>query len=215
MTLPAADKHDTINARIHAWLLDRLDATMHRLYGRRKQTLFAECCGDVVLEIGAGAGANLRYYPPSTNLIAVEPNPAMHARLRKRAAAAGVDVEIRGLPGEALDLSEAAVDTVVLTLVLCSVSDPAQVVREIRRVLKPGGKCLFVEHVAAPAGSPMRGVQRLLRRPHRWCFDGCCTDRETAATLVGAGFRDLTWESFSVRSPLPYVAPHIAGIAVK
>ncbi len=198
---------------LNAWFLAAADGVMDRVYGRRKRSLFSGLPRTVV-ELGPGAGANLRYYPPGTKLIAFEPNPFAHARLREVAAGRGVELDLRGLPAEALDLPDASADVVISTLVLCSVDDPVQVLAEVRRVLRPGGRFLFVEHVAGPAGSPVRAVQHLLRRPWRWLFEGCCLDRDTAATLEAAGFASLELERFRLALPSP-IRPHVAGRAVR
>lgn len=199
--------------RFNAWLLARGGDLMHRVYGRRKRALFADLPPTVV-EIGPGAGANLRYYERVTRLIAFEPNPFAHDPLREEAAEHGIELDLRYLPAEALDLADESVDVVISTLVLCTVDDPARVLAEVRRVLRPGGRFLFVEHVAGPAGSANRTVQRLFRRPWSWLFAGCCLDRDTAATLEAAGFASVELERFRLTLPSP-IRPHIAGRAVR
>lgn len=199
--------------RLNAWFLDAADGVMDRVYGPRKRPLFTGLPPTVV-ELGPGAGANLRYYRPGTKLIAFEPNPFVHARLREAAAGRGVELDLRRLPAETLDLPDASADAVVSTLVLCTVDDPARVLAEVRRVLRPGGRFLFVEHVAAPPGSRLRALQRLLRRPWRWLFAGCCLDRDTAATLEAAGFASVEIERFRLGLPSP-IRPHVAGWAVR
>lgn len=187
---------------------------MHRVYGERKRDLFADLPREV-LELGPGAGANLRYYAPGTRVIAVEPNDLMHPRLVRHARDRGVDLELHTRRAEALPLGDASVDAVVCTLVLCSVDDPPRVLSEVRRVLRPGGRFVFIEHVAAPPGSALRHLQRLLRRPWRWCFEGCVLSRDTAAAIRGAGFGEVRLHRFEVAAPLAPFAPHIAGLAVR
>lgn len=206
MTRPLCD-------RFNAWLLGRGGDLMHRVYGRRKRALFGDLPPTVV-EIGPGAGANLRYFDPGTKLIAFEPNPFTHCRLREEAAERGIELDLRYMPAERLDLPDASADVVITTLVLCSVHDPVRVLAEIRRILRPGGRFLFIEHVAGRAGSPVRTVQRLLRHPWHWLFDGCHVDRDTAATLEAAGFSSLELERFRLALPSP-VRPHIVGVAVR
>jgi ubiquinone/menaquinone biosynthesis C-methylase UbiE len=203
-----------IRDRLNAWLLASSDETTHRQYGRRKRELFADLPSALV-EIGPGAGANFRYYPPGTRVIAFEPNPALHDRLRQAAADRGIELDLRAGSAEALDLPDASVEAVVATLVLCTVPDPRRVVAEARRVLRPGGRFLFIEHVAAPAGSALRALQRIVRSPWRWLSEGCCVDRDTAALLAAAGFTALHVEPFQVPTPLLPVRPHIVGEAVR
>ena len=204
----------TARNRLNAWLLEGAEAYMHRKYGRRKRTIFRDLPRQVV-EIGPGTGANLRYYPRGTALTAVEPNPAMHPRLRNEAARRGIALTIRGLKGEALDLPDESVPAVVGTLVLCSVDSPRRVVAEIHRVLTPGGKFLFLEHVAALEGSSLNRFQALLARPWQWLFDGCHLNRETHTVLAQAGFRTLDMDCFMLQSPAVMVMPHIFGVALK
>ena len=104
-------------------------------------------------------------------------------------------------------------DAVVSTLVLCSVSDPAAVLRGILRVLKPGGRFLFLEHVLAPPGTRLRRVQKALRPVWKLIADSCHLDRETGTTIEQAGFGQVRYEHF--RLPLGPVATQIAGCAVK
>lgn len=200
-------------AWFNAWMLDRGADVMHRVYGRRKRTLFAGL-PDTVVEIGPGAGANLRYYEPGTRVIAFEPNPFAHARLSREAAERGVELDLRDLSAEQLDLPDASTDVVISTLVLCSVDDPLRVLAEVRRVLRPGGRFLFIEHVAGRPGSAVRTVQRVVRGPWRWLFDGCRVDRDTPAMLEAAGFSSLEIERFGLALPSP-VRPHVVGWAVR
>ena len=141
-----------------------------------------------VVEIGPGSGVNMRYYAPGTHVIAIEPNPMMHDRLRRHADDHGVDLEIRTTRGESIDVADAEADGVVGTLLLCGVDDPAAVIEEAHRILKPGGRYFFTEHVRAPDSSWTLRAQRMLRRPHAWLFNGCRTDQDTAALLRAGPF---------------------------
>lgn len=93
-----------------------------------------------VVELGSGVGANLRYLPAEARLIAIEPNPHMHTRLRRAARSRAVDLEIRSVVTERIDLPDASADAVISSLVLCSVRDPQAVLAEVRRILRPGGR---------------------------------------------------------------------------
>ncbi len=199
--------------RLNAWLLDRADAAMHRIYGARKRVVYRTLPTRLV-EIGPGAGANLRYYSRNTRLIAVEPNPAMHPLLRHKAARHSIRLAIHAQGAERIDLPDDSVDAVVGTLVLCSVRDPRAVVGETLRILRPRGRYIFLEHVAALPGSPMRGLQEFLLRPWRWLFEGCHLNRESHAVIAGAGFRQVEMDCFVQSRLLPF-APHIFGVAVK
>jgi SAM-dependent methyltransferase len=204
----------TLRGRFNSWILELGESNMDRIYGKRKRALFRDLPREVV-EIGPGAGANLRYYAPGTRVIAIEPNPAMHGRLRKNAARQGVDLEIRGIRGEAVDLPDSSCEAVVGTLVLCTVADPRRVVSGVHRILKPGGRFVFVEHVAAPRGTGLRRVQDALYGPWSWLFDGCNLNRTTHLVLEEAGFASIEMDCFLLRVPFVPVRPHIAGRAVK
>ena len=205
--------HNTKN-RLNAWLLAGAEAYMHRKYGPRKRAIFGNLPREVV-EIGPGTGANFRYYGSGTHLTAIEPNPAMHTRLRASAIRWGIDLTIRGLKGEHLDLADESAEAVVGTLVLCSVDRPRRVVAEVRRILKPGGRFLFLEHVAAMSGTPLNRFQGLLAKPWQWAFDGCRLNRETHIVLGQAGFSSLDMDCFMLATPAVMVMPHIFGVAVR
>lgn len=189
-----------------------LDGYVDRLLGRHKRHVFTGLPPTVV-ELGPGVGANLRYLQPGTRLIAVEPNRAMHGRLRARAARAGIDLELHDVPAETLDLPDASVDAVISSLVLCTVPDPVRAVSEVRRVLRPGGRFAFVEHVAAADGTPLRQLQRAVRRPWRWMFEGCSCERDLRTVVETAGFARTVIEDHRLRSPFLPFNTQIAGVA--
>ena len=123
--------------RVHAWLLAHGTAKYERMVADRKRALLGGVTG-TVLEIGPGAGPNLRLYSKDCRWIGVEPNPYMVPYLRQSAEQAGLHTEIRSGVAEQLPAADRSIDAVVATLVLCSVSDPQRVLREVLRVLKPG-----------------------------------------------------------------------------
>ncbi len=196
--------------RLFARLLATGDRSQHRIYGERKRALFADLTGTVV-EIGPGTGINLPYYPRDIQWIGLEPNPHMHSYIREQATDAGIDAEIRTAPASNTGLPDAHVNAVVSTLVLCSVPNLDAALAEIRRILKPGGRFYFMEHVAAPEGSWLRTLQRGIKPVWRPLADGCHPDRETEVAIERAGFRILEREAF--RAEVPVVSPHIIGVA--
>jgi SAM-dependent methyltransferase len=197
--------------KFEAWMLDAASGRIHAQHGKRKTEVIGAMSGTVV-EIGPGSGANMQYYAPGVRVIGIEPNPAMHDRLRANADQHGVDLEIRTLRGEQIDVAEGTADGVVATLVLCGVGDPAGVLSEVRRVLKPGGAYFFIEHVAAAPGSRMRRFQHLVNSPHRWTFNGCEVHRDTQTLLEAAGFASLDLDNLVMRPGL-YMPDFIAGTA--
>ncbi len=180
--------------------------------GDYKRWLFGGLSGTVI-EIGAGTGANFTYYPAGIHWIGIEPNEFMHDALLKSAEKHGIAGELRTGVAEHMEVPDESADVVISTLVMCSVGDQDATMQEIRRVLKPGGKFLFVEHVAAPENSALRTVQKIIKPFWRVAGDGCHTDRETADAVQRAGFSSVEIKMF--RAPIPIVSPHIAGKAVK
>lgn len=203
-----------IRTKLEAALLDAGSRAGHDTYGERKETAIGAMTGTVV-ELGPGTGVNMRYYSPGTRVIGIEPNPGMHDRLRARADEHDVDLEIRTLRGEGIDVDDGEADGVVATLVLCGVDDPAQVVAEVRRVLKPGGTFFFLEHVVAPEGTGTRRAQQLLKRPHRWLFNGCVVDRDTASLLADSGFESIDIEHCDEGRAGLHVRHRVIGTATR
>ncbi|MEL6616400.1 MAG: class I SAM-dependent methyltransferase [Bacteroidota bacterium] len=195
-----------------AWLLSLGTGADARLYGDRKRELLGGLSGTVV-EIGAGAGPNAPYLAPGTRWVAVEPNVHFHRHLRDAADARGLDLVLAAGVAERLPLADGEADAVVSTLVLCSVDGVEATLKEIRRVLKPGGRFVFIEHVAAPEASRLRTWQRRLRHPWGVIADGCRPDQDTLEAIERAGFASVDAERFRLRAGL--VSPHIAGVAIR
>ena len=207
-----AYRPNRVRGPLNAAFFSVLDGTLDRLLRPHKREVFADLPA-TVLELGPGVGANLRYLRPGTRLIAVEPNPAMHGRLRARAAAADVDLDLHATVGERLDVADESVDAVISSLVLCTVPDPAGVLAEVRRVLRPGGRFAFVEHVAAPPGTALRRLQRAVRGPWGWFFEGCSCERDLRAVIEDAGFATTSITDLRLRGPFLPANTQIAGVA--
>jgi SAM-dependent methyltransferase len=178
----------------------------------RKDRLLGGLRG-TLLEVGAGAGANLPYLPRALKVVALEPNPFMHPYLRARARSLDRPVHVVQGNAQTLPFEDDSLDAVLSTLVLCSIPELDPVLEEVVRVLKPGGRFIFLEHVGAPRGSRLLTLQRFLRPAWRKLGDGCLLDRDTEAHLTRAGFGELDVDRFSV--PIPLVSPHISGVATK
>jgi ubiquinone/menaquinone biosynthesis C-methylase UbiE len=146
-----------------------------------------------VLEIGVGSGRNLPFYDPTKieRVIGLDPAAGMLALARKRAGRVPFPVKSVPFPGEALPLESASVDTVVLTYTLCTIGEPGAALEQVRRVLKPGGQLLFLEHGRAPEPR-MRYWQRRLGPLWRRLAGGCRLDRDIPALIAANGFR-LAW----------------------
>lgn len=150
-----------------------------------------------VLEVGMGTGRNLPFYDRSriTRLVGVDPALQMYRLAQKRSREAGIAVELMGLSAEQLPTANASFDTVVCTYTLCSISDAVQALREMRRVLVPGGKLLFCEHGRAPDENVRRWQDRLqpLWGP---LAGGCHLGRDIPALLDAAGFSATTTSAY-------------------
>lgn len=175
--------------RIFAAYYDRLNAAVERSFlGKRREALLHGLTG-AVLDVGAGTGANLPYLRSAERVVAVEPDPAMRARLARRAAETSIPVEVSDASAEALPFGDASFDAVVFTLVLCTVPDPDAALAEARRVLRDDGRLVLLEHV--------RGDGRLARVQDRitplWKVvgAGCHPNRDTLGTLRRRGEFEL------------------------
>ncbi|KAL4569511.1 hypothetical protein LXL04_025150 [Taraxacum kok-saghyz] len=187
-----------------------------------KSQLFAKITGKAtnILEIGIGTGPNLKYYATATsntNIIGVDPNKKMEKYALAAAHASGLpqkNFKFIHAVAESLPVSDASMDAVVGTLVLCSVKDVHKTLQEIKRVLKPGGVYIFVEHVAAKDGTILKVVQRILDPLQQVVADGCHLTRETGETISGLGFSSVDLKT-AFLSSASLINPHAYGIACK
>jgi SAM-dependent methyltransferase len=188
------------------WLGERAGLRAHR------ERLLSGACG-CTLEIGGGTGLNLPHYPDDVDdLVLVEPDAAMRARLKKKLSSGGRAARLVDAPAERLPFPDGSVDTVVSTLVLCTVDAPDVALREIARVLRPGGQLLFLEHVRSESPMLARWQDRLAG-PWRRFARGCRCNRAIAQLIVACGLeldqaRDASW-----RAMPPIVRPLIVGRA--
>lgn len=206
------DEHP-VRGRFNAAFFSAMGGYLNWHLRHHKAAAFAGLPSTVV-ELGSGVGANLPYLPAGARLIAIEPNPHMHGRLRRAARSRGIDLELRSVVAERIDLADDSADAVISSLVLCSVRDPDAVLAEVRRILRPGGRFSFVEHVAARPGTPTRWLQRVTRRPWAWVFEGCSCERDLAKAIRSAGFTGVDLTPYRIRSPFVPFNTHIAGTAI-
>ncbi|KAA0547070.1 class I SAM-dependent methyltransferase [Bacillus sp. BGMRC 2118] len=158
-----------------------------------RKELLTEAKGEV-LEIGAGTGINFPFYRNCT-VTALEPNPHMVVKSKKRRSEAKVPITIVGGVGEQLPFQEEQFDTVVITLVLCSVQNQEQTLSEVKRVIKPGGKILFLEHVRMEQPF-FSGLQNILNPFWRRVCDGCQLNRNTEQSIVSSGIHITSKKSY-------------------
>lgn len=202
--------------RIFARLYDRVLAPLEEAGLQAwRADLLAGLSGTVV-EIGAGTGANLAHYPAAVDrLVLTEPEPAMLAQLRQRLdrVPAGVDVTARRASAASLPLADGEADAVVTTLVLCTVPAPGAVLAEARRVLRPGGRLVFLEHVAAEDRPERLRRQRRFDLVWPHIAGGCRLTRRTEAAIAEAGFTVETITRESARKAPTVIRPMIRGTA--
>jgi ubiquinone/menaquinone biosynthesis C-methylase UbiE len=181
------------------------------LHEMRREVL-AGATGRTV-EIGAGTGLNLGLYPAAiAELTLVEPDPHMLKKLRVKLARSGIEASAVQAPAESLPFADGGVDTVVFTLVLCTVPDPAAALAESARALSPDGRLLFVEHVRSRDPSLARWQDRL-EKPWRFLGDGCHCNRDTVATIEASPFRLKELEHGRLPKAVPIVRPLVCGSA--
>ncbi len=162
-----------------------------RLLAPLRRSLLSHLHGDIV-DVGAGTGANFQYYPAGSSVLALEPSASMAQRARKKMASSSARIQLEGSDDRYLDTIEpASVDVVVISLVLCSVVDPETTLRRARRLLKPNGSLILIEHVRADGAAGR--VQDFLTPLWRH-ISGCHLNRDTGATAARAGFDTRTIE---------------------
>jgi SAM-dependent methyltransferase len=161
-----------------------------------------------VLELGPGAGVNLRYYAQGIRWLGIEPSGWARRRARAAATRLGMRAQVRPGRAEALELADESMDAVVCSFVLCSVADQDAALAEVHRVLRPGGRFVFAEHVAAPAGTWRRRGQNVSAALRGLAGISCRPNRETGPAMTRAGFVVLDLHRFDRTG-----TPHIAGAA--
>ena len=171
----------------------------------------------MVLEVGAGTGANIKYYPEQVSqLVLAEPDKHMRKHLKKYIAGQRREgVSVISSTAEKIDADDETFDFIVSTLVCCSVTNLASSLAEFRRVLKPDGRLVFLEHVAAPEGTSRRRWQDRINPIWKLLMGNCHLNRQTEQAIIKAGFNLINIERQSMRKALPIVRPTIRGVAVK
>lgn len=200
-----------LRRRWFAWGIHQVMKLYEPLVAGRKRELFSGLNG-TVLEIGPGTGVNVKYFSDDMEWLALEYNEYMFPYLEREAERHSVKHKLIQGSAEEIPLPDNSVDFVIGTLVLCSVPHPDLVINEIRRVLKPGGRYIFVEHVAAPNSSVIHFVQRMIRPLWSCCADGCNPNRRSWETIEQGGFDQVFLDHF--RLGVPVVSPHISGTAI-
>jgi ubiquinone/menaquinone biosynthesis C-methylase UbiE len=204
--------YDATWGRLFALGYDRFQRRSEELGVREQRSEFLAGARGRCLEIGAGTGLNLDRWPEVDELVLSEPDPHMAARLRRKLEASGHDAEVAQAPAERLPFPDGRFDTVALTYVLCTVPDPPAALREIDRVLAPGGRLLFLEHVRSPDPRVARWQDRL---HGAWYLfgNGCHCNRDTLAAIDASPLELERCERGEVPGAVPLVRPMVTGAA--
>jgi len=195
-------------------MVTKREPANHRMYGSYKKELFHDIAGKVV-EVGPGMGGNFRYLPAGIEWIGIEPNDAFAKSLLLKAHERNISATLLQGNASHIPLPDNTADSVISTLVLCSVQDPTSAVAEMKRILKSGGKLYFIEHVAARKGTLTQMGQHIVNPLNRFLFDGCNCNRETWSYFEHGGFSNLELSHRFVKGAFAIHTPHIMGIAVK
>jgi ubiquinone/menaquinone biosynthesis C-methylase UbiE len=203
----------SLGERIFAGMYDRMSAkTEEACLAAHRRALIAGVQGDV-LEIGGGTGANLPYYSDRVATLTVtEPSPPMIRRLQRRIDEHAPDAKLLRAPAEDLPFEDDSFDVAVSTLVLCSVDDQPRALRELRRILRPGGQLLFVEHVRSEEPRLARLQDRMNRINNLVVHCDC--NRPTLDSIRAAGFSIQKLEHGTLEKAPPFARPLVVGVAV-
>jgi SAM-dependent methyltransferase len=176
-----------------------------RMLAKLRKELLAPLRGTIV-DVGAGTGANVPYFGADAKVVALEPDRSMAGRIAPKLKRSRANIDVRIDDDSALDrVAEHSIDAVVATLVLCMVPDPPVTLRRIKRVLKPAGKLIVLEHVRSPG--TMGKVQDVIAPAWRAIGDGCNLNRDTKTSIAAAGFdvHDLQTRRITRIPPVQYL----------
>lgn len=190
-----------------------LDASMKKEGLEKYRPEIAGRAEGVVLEIGFGSGLNLPYYKNITKLFALDPSLELYNLAKERISKVTFAVEYLQASAEKIPLGDGVIDTVVSTWSLCTIPQPEQALKEVLRVLKPGGKFMFIEHGKSPRQLTFN-VQKALTPAWRHLSGNCHLDREIDKLIKEAGFEFQEIESFPGEEPLIYLYKGVGVVQV-
>ncbi len=208
-----------LNERVFAWYYPKVVGISERSgQAETRRELLSGARGRT-LEIGAGSGFNLPHYTAAvTELVVSEPSPHMREHLRERLESEAPPVgswEIADASAEALPFADESFDTVTGGFIMCSIPDPPSALAEIARVLRPGGRYIFLEHVHAGEGTVLGRFQDLIEIPHRYVAAGCHPNRRTRELIESSPLEIERLERGRQPRAVPSVRPTIFGSAVR
>ena len=202
----------SLRSSLFAAMYDRMSRSSEEAgVGEMRQRLLGDVSGDI-LELGAGTGMNLSHYDEAlASLVLTEPEPAMLRRLQPKALKQAPNAKVVQASAEDLPFEDSSFDAVVSTLVLCGVEDQARALQEAKRVLRPGGRLLFIEHVRSDDPKLARFQDRMNRLNH--FLVGCDCNRQTLAAIEEQGFTVSKVEPTVLPKAPKFVRPAIVGVA--
>jgi ubiquinone/menaquinone biosynthesis C-methylase UbiE len=204
---------DAIYGPLFARVYERMNARSEEGGFRDKRKELTARARGRTLEVGAGTGLNVEHYPDAvTELVLTEPDEHMRAQIEQKVTGGGRRIEVVAAGAEELPFPDASFDTVLATLVFCTVDDAGAGLREVARVLKPDGQFLFIEHVRADDPKLARWQDRL-DKPWSWCGRGCHPNRDTLAEIDRAGLEVTQVEHDGLQTAPTLVRPIVIGEA--
>jgi ubiquinone/menaquinone biosynthesis C-methylase UbiE len=206
--------YDATWGRVFSEIYDRaMKSTEEAGMREMRREVLAEAKGRTI-DIGAGTGVNLELFPSEVGeLVLAEPDPHMLKKLQAKLPGSGREASVVQAPAEKLPFEDDSFDTAIFTLVLCTVPNPTAALAEAARLLRPGGKLLFVEHVRSEDPGLARWQDRL-EGPWRLFGDGCHCNRDTVANIESSPFEIERVEKGKLPKAPPLVRPLVRGSAV-
>ncbi len=208
-----------LNERVFAWYYPKVVGRAERAGQADTRRELLSAASGRTLEIGAGSGFNLPHYPASvTELVVSEPSPHMREHLRERLESDPPPVgswDLADASAESLPFDDESFDTVTGGFIMCSIPDPERALSEIARVLRPGGRYIFLEHVHAGEGTVLGRFQDLIEIPHRYIAAGCHPNRRTWELIEHSPLEVERLDRGKQPKAPPSVRPTILGSAVR
>jgi ubiquinone/menaquinone biosynthesis C-methylase UbiE len=213
-----------LSQKLLAFILKKTDKINRNIYHKKKKFLFKNLKGTIA-ELGPGTGLNLEYYPKNIKWIGIEPNSDLREEITNKAKKLKMkNIIVKNATAEKIPIKSNSVETVISTLMLCSVKDVKKTIKEVHRILKPNGKFIFIEHVAGKPNTLRKSTQNLLAKsPYLIISDNCHPNRDIGNEIKKSKFKSVNYKTYfqhKDRSLIDKIFmfpinPHIYGYAIK